>query len=212
MRRDGGEVLILQKPFSNATDPTQRRQEMMPKALFAGKEVQFDIAADGSAVVVVRGSQPINADAPTEEGPKLATHAVYKLEFDESGTPKSGGAIIGSPDDTMCFADPALSADGNRLVIAAGTFADGINFSSKQLLIMPFKPMGAKEGSLLVNGFVRQPSWSPEGDKVAYVKMDEMGKQSIWTISVDGTGEKRISPEGRNFIHPSFSPQKPAQK
>ena len=48
------------------------------------------------------------------------------------------------------------------------------------------------------------PRWSPEGDKIAYVRM-EGGTFNIYTINTDGSNDTQLTREGSNE-NPSWSP------
>lgn len=49
------------------------------------------------------------------------------------------------------------------------------------------------------------PVWSPDGTKIAFYKVIK-GKSSIWTINIDRSNLRQISPEGEDFSHPLFTP------
>ena len=55
----------------------------------------------------------------------------------------------------------------------------------------------------------REPSWSPRGERIAYVRVDpRTGSQTIWTASPDGSGAEQLTGPGEytNLQSPRYSP------
>jgi TolB protein len=50
-----------------------------------------------------------------------------------------------------------------------------------------------------------QPSFSPQGDKVAYAT-NRSGSWDIWVVGVDGSNPTRLTNSASNDMHPSWSP------
>ncbi len=49
----------------------------------------------------------------------------------------------------------------------------------------------------------RDPSWSPGGQQIAFAKEGTLGKDSIWTMRLDGSGLRQLTDDGDN---PAWSP------
>jgi TolB protein len=51
------------------------------------------------------------------------------------------------------------------------------------------------------------PAWSPDGSRLAYMRMDNSGRDEIWIINADGSGERNLtrSPNSNDW-HPAWLP------
>lgn len=49
----------------------------------------------------------------------------------------------------------------------------------------------------------RDPSWSPGGQQIVFAKEGALGKESIWTMKLDGSGLRQLTDDGDN---PAWSP------
>ncbi len=52
----------------------------------------------------------------------------------------------------------------------------------------------------------RQPSWSPDGSKIAFVS-DRLGSPQIFIMNSDGSGVRRLTRSGTYNVNPSWSPK-----
>ncbi len=77
----------------------------------------------------------------------------------------------------------ALSPDGRRLAVGAGTGA-GLNIWIKQLDHGPFT-------RLTFGGLDRRPAWSPDGRVVAFIR-DSANSSAVFGRPVDGSGQDRL--------------------
>ena len=58
---------------------------------------------------------------------------------------------------------------------------------------------------MLTNGW--QPSWSPAGNRIAFVKQEQEGASNIWVVNVDGPSQPRqVTQEAGYKLQPSWSP------
>lgn len=200
MRGNRGEVLVLQDLAPQGGGKLKR-----PEPIAAGERIEFSVSKDGTIVFSIQ-----NFTFPTDEAEQQARqsgqtkppyrHAVAMY----SPAKKERGLLIASDADTQAFGQPAISPDGTRVLFIGGKF-DGTNLDPQGLLIKsisdPLPP------SPVVMGQVFEPSWSPDGNRIAYVKR-EGGKRAIFTANADGTDEKNLTGDKGDFSHPLFSPQR----
>jgi TolB protein len=50
------------------------------------------------------------------------------------------------------------------------------------------------------------PAWSPDGQKIAFVRGERGPGQDIWLMNADGTGQKQLTFNGEQDIMPAWSP------
>lgn len=201
MRRDEGEILIVQQVFGT--------QLPLPKLAAAGESIDLSVdPKNGQVIYAVRGFQwpdPQMVPPQFRRNGKIVTpfrHALFVLD----PTIEGPGQPIGvSPDDKNAFGPPAVSPNGGTLVIPIGEFADGV-VNPKRLVSMPTTPNGAAAMALLVEGAVYEPSWHPTGELITYIKRLD-GRRHIFTISREGRDEKQVSTGEGEYASPLFSPQ-----
>lgn len=206
MRRDEGEICVI-----NYTEPGPDGKTQMPRGFVAGSRVEID--SDGGQVCVVAVHDfkwPDPDNIPQEfikdgRTTRPYKNAVMVLQDVASASPKVI-PIIAAPDDSdQVYSYPTVSPDGSKLLVVLGKQVGDNKVEPVGMLVMPVKEQGGAEAALLVRGEVSDPSWSPDGKKIVYVKRDDEGDNSIYTIGADGGGEARLA-QG-NFLQPKFSPQ-----
>jgi TolB protein len=105
----------------------------------------------------------------------------------------------GFPGDT----DPAWSPDGTRLAverfdIPAGR--DGLYvFDSDGSHFRQVTQSGTR-------GEYIEPQWSPDGAKLVFSIASDTKGHAIFTVNLDGTGERRLTPWSLDGTHPDWSP------
>ena len=56
-------------------------------------------------------------------------------------------------------------------------------------------------------GLHRSPAWSPDGRAIAFTRIPPGDAAQVWIAEVNGSGERRVSPEGPGaYANPSWSP------
>jgi serine/threonine-protein kinase len=108
---------------------------------------------------------------------------------------------------TGAFKDPALSPDGNRLVVAVTT-TQGQQIWVKQL------PRGPLTSITRGSGSAERPAWSPDGRRIAFIRRPGQSRSSIWIQRSDGSAsaeslvvasrsidEVAWAPDGRSVLY-----------
>ena len=143
-----------------------------------------------------------------------STSDIYTM-FDNKG--KALSQITESSD--AYEENPSFSKDGSKIVYnkiqntyyrkvnwAGMLFGFGVSTVIVQNSDIWMKDMTSGETTLLSNGY--QPSFSPDGKKVAYVKYSSDAKStSIWVMNIDGSEQVQVTDAKKGFaFHPRFSP------
>ncbi len=179
-----------------------------PMEIVRGNRVKLDMSTDGRAVIMVQGFRfPDSPDGSVanvkQEKPFL--NALMIVNLDSDGRPKPT-YIMASADDKVVVGDFAISPKGDKIAVVVGTIdADSGSFIPQGLAIMPFEEQGAVQATPILLGEVGEISFSPDGAKLAFIKR-EGSFSNVYRINVDGSGETKISPDGR-YASPIFSPQ-----
>ncbi|MBS1724971.1 MAG: PD40 domain-containing protein [Armatimonadetes bacterium] len=230
MKREADQVLVFNPLLSN-------RNKGLPKPYFAAKQIDFDVLPDGSAIASLHGFQfmdPSNIDPKyLKDGKPQAPFddAIYFLPADGEKPPAVICHTIGGKfffggvgqqptpvetikDGVFALSNPAASPDGGSFAFVLGRSTGG-PVQGLALIAFPLKEGGALKGPGRIGlGDVSQPSWSPEGDRITYVKR-EAGQRAIYVAKLAGGVEEKVS-SGGDYMSPKFSPQiqavaKPAQ-
>jgi len=152
--------------------------------------VPFDLerlATHGEAVPVLEGvaMAPLGAELAWAPAGTL----VYGLTAGGSNNlvvervNRSGAVTVVDSAWSGLFNAFALSPDGRRVAVGAGSAGIGNNIWIKQLEHGPFT-------RLTFTGRDRRPAWSPDGRMVAFVR-DTAGGGDVYARAVDGSGEER---------------------
>ncbi len=205
MRRDQGEVLILQNLAPNAEGKLPR-----PLPVAAGEHVDFDVnPKDGTIVFVVQGFQwPDETQIPAEfrKGNKVTRPFAHLVGHIDPDAKANEGPLAASKDDEISFGSPSISPDGASVVLVAGKYENG-SLSPKALAAAPIQQGGMNLAARLAIGEVYEPVWSPDGETIAFAERQKSGKRAIVTIHKDGSGRTVLGGDTGNFGNPSFSPQ-----
>jgi Tol biopolymer transport system component len=130
----------------------------------------------------------------SNRGGDYAKPVLYTMNLDGSDQKKFGLAV--DVDGT----DPDWSPVTNKIVFCRGSAAKG------ELWVMdgssPFPLLTARKITDNIDNN-RNPVWSPDGAKVAFVS-DTYGNDDIFTINADGTNVRRVTYEKSHERHPSW--------
>lgn len=204
MSRDQGQVFVINPRVVN--DPN-----FPPLPLAAGAEINVDTTPDGAVVVSIRDFEyPDMTNLPPdliEDGRPIfpyrnALMFVRWLGIEEE--PELFPIVL-SEDDEVAFGAPAISPDGSMIAAPVGPVVEGV-FRPQMLAIFPARFGGGSESVVVLNGDVSDISWHPSGNSLVYIKSGLDGARAVHTIDRTGANETRVSPPGRNFSSPRFSP------
>lgn len=176
-----------------------------PQTLARGNKVALETLPDGRAVVMVRGFKaPVGPDGqPPQDFQKPFENALVLVNVDAQGVPQVE-VMFAAPDDKNAVGDIAVSPNGDRLAAVVGKVVDG-QFVAEGLVVMPIEAQAAMKATPVMQGNISQVSWSPDGERLIYIKSDG-ANSNIYSVATSGTGEKQIGPDGR-YGMPKFSPQ-----
>ncbi|MFZ4507384.1 MAG: TolB family protein [Fimbriimonas sp.] len=203
IRGDTNEVLIVQ----NMSPKTEREQLPVPVA--AGEKIDVDVnPKDGSLVFAVMNFSTPDGKIPPQwikngKVTKPFEHLLARID----PTKEQAEPIATSNSNDSAFGSPRISPDGAAVLVAIGSFVPGSGLEPKGLFSMPNAVGGGQAAARLAIGAIFEPSWSPDGTRIAYAKRVD-GKRAIFTSSKDGSGERNVSGSKGNFGSPLFSPQK----
>ncbi|MBS1703919.1 MAG: PD40 domain-containing protein [Armatimonadetes bacterium] len=206
-REDRGESLIVQD-----SEPDDQGRMRPPRLVFIAEKINIAVdPVSGGLVFTLTDVLPILDDQGNPvEGPDGKpikygfNHAILRT-VDQGGN--LGMQMIGaSPSKELCFASPVVSPDGNSMMFLAGKYKGEGNMEVTSLNSCPFVENGIQGASLLVPGIVTDPTFSPNGRQIAFVKEDG-GKQAIFLATSNGSDVKNLTGSSGNFATPLFSPQ-----
>ena len=113
----------------------------------------------------------------------------------------TGLHAIGPRHVALGSSTPAWSPDGRTLVYTRETQGN--------TALWAIGADGSRMRKLVTSVFATQPSFSPDGRRVAFIGIDGKGRMGIWTVGADGRGARRLQvvPGSKTFFHyPVYSP------
>jgi Tol biopolymer transport system component len=100
--------------------------------------------------------------------------------------------------------DPSWSPDGTRIAVQRfdiPTGRDGIYIMNAD----GSHPVQVTQNDARLGENV-EPQWSPDGTKLVFGIASDTRGHALFTINLDGTSEKRITPWGLDALHADWSP------
>ncbi len=198
MRRDNGEVLVLQD-----MQPVDGKFPQ-PKALTAGEHVDFDVnPKDGNIVYTVQHfmwpeKPPMDEKGQLVKKPFQNAAVIFDLQDGK-------GSVIAANDATG-FGSPTIKPDGTLVAMVLGTVDNGA-LTPKGLVTFPTVQDPAFK-QMRIPGEIYEPSWSPDGVHLVFALRGKDGKRSIFDLRTDdGTMRNVTGDSGGDFAFPRFSPQ-----
>ncbi|HEY0866797.1 MAG TPA: hypothetical protein VGE01_05450 [Fimbriimonas sp.] len=206
MKRDAGEILIIQ----NLVRREDGRLEP-PRTITAGERVDFDVnpKTGGMVYSVVNFQWPDPERVPRQfvKGNRVTTPYRNMIGLVGTTEQETSGPVVVSNDDRTAFLSPRISPDGTTVLAVVGPYdRDSSSVQPQALVSMPAEVGGAQQIRRLAVGEVYEPSWSPNGAKIAFARRQD-GRRTIFTIDRDGGSERNVSGDQGDFGWPLFSPQ-----
>ena len=163
-------------------------------ACVATPEPQLEVSP--SVEVAVVGASP--TQAPTEPDPNIDTKPdIYLVD------PKSGAVtlLLSAPGSQT---NAEVSPHGRRVVYESRAHGD-----PSQIFVL--KADGAKRRLTHLNGGASDPTWSPDGTKIAFSGIrrrdgDLWPDADIFVMNADGTHIRRFAGTPKDDGHPDWSP------
>jgi Tol biopolymer transport system component len=171
--------------------------------IYAAADYLWRVRADGSGSperLELAGRSPL-LPSVSKTGTRLAFARlnlemdIYKLPFGGSPTPLLASA----------FADlfPKHSPDGRRIAFQSGRAGGG--FQDQAVWLADVDGSNATRLTRGPGVLQGSPSWSPDGQWVAFDAGSEIGKMAIWVIRTDGSGLRQVTRGPGKGAVPSWS-------
>ena len=200
-----GEILVIQPLIQD-----QKGNLLPPKAVMAGERIDIDVnPVTGDLAFACTGYDFIN-DQQRREATKNGKvqrpfiNAVGMVDLSDPSIPRLV-PMIASMSSDEAYGTPRVSPDGERILLTIGAWKES-TLTPQVLVSAPIDPTKEKGRQLQV-GEIFEPSWSPAGDRIVFVRR-ENGKRQIFVANADGSGATSITGDKGDFAHPLFSPQK----
>ncbi|MBL0939178.1 MAG: PD40 domain-containing protein [Gemmatimonadaceae bacterium] len=138
-------------------------------------------------------------DSPTEPSPHPSTETTYDLLYEQmpanSSTPKlvvrdeDSGQIRDLFDRLTPGGQPSVSADGQRVVfVAASTTPDAYDYQDIFFVTRNASPRRIT----LTDGPEFAPAISPNGQRIAFIRLTETGNTQLYLADIDGRNEMAV--------------------
>jgi Tol biopolymer transport system component len=177
--------------FSQVT--ASQEAELWPNLSPDGKLVAFASAAGGKVDIYVQRIGGHNATNLTSDSPDADDQPAFspdgaRIAFRST---RGGGGIFvmgATGESVRRLSDfgnnPTWSPDGRSVVVSDV----GFQIPTSRPGVGKLWVLSVDDGSKreLSTGDAVQPSWSPDGSRIAYWGMVEGGQRDIWTVSADG--------------------------
>ena len=198
--------------FSQVT--TTEEAELWPHLAPDGESVVYASAAAGNMDIYVQRIGGQNATNLTRDSPAVDSQPAFSPDgslIAFHSTRDSGGVfLMGATGESVrrlsdAGFNPAWSPDSRFIVVSDTTFAGPNSRPRRGRLSVLSVADGSQRA--LPTGDAVQPSWSPDGARIAYWGVTERGQRDIWTIAADGSGEPiRVTSDAAVDWSPVWAP------
>lgn len=188
-RIDDGEQVVLQ-------DLAQAQQQFTLPVVIGGAQVDLDWSPTGQSLVVSGAGLIV----PTSEG-EQRMGGVIRFDFGDASSEVKPLPLWLSPDNSQAAIEVAWSPDGARV---AFVLCERLKNGDLKRIGLATVPESGGAPTLIVEGEVYHPNWSPDGQQLVFA-MGKPGDRQIYTVRIDGTDLKQRTQSG-DYITPKWSP------
>ncbi len=217
---EGGAINLTGDYFQGSSDPSwspdgsQIAFVFMDNAISGGDDTAgiAVMNSDGTGIVKIRSVPCVGGCSPPR-GPDWSpdgTRIVFTNDDGDIYTMNPDGTdLVNLTNHLSRNATPAWSPDGSKIAFASNR---GGRVRQSGRFIWEIHIMNA-DGSEVVSLTAAlpsswEPSWSPDGDKIAFMVYPENSRQDIWVMNSDGTGQENITnAPSRTEVQPSWRPR-----
>jgi Tol biopolymer transport system component len=198
--------------FTRLTE--QADAELFPSLSPDGKVFVYASPAAGNGDIYLQRVGGKNAINLTRNSSSDDTHPVFSPdgEYIAFRSERDGGGIfiMGATGESVKRItdfgyNPAWSPDGQKIVCAQDNFVEPNNrtvLPSKLWMVV----VATGQKRLISEGDAVQPTWSPEGHRIAYGGIHKGGRRDIWTIPADGGEAIPVTDDPAVDWNPVWSP------
>lgn len=193
-----GRALIIQ----NMRPETE--EDVFPVVPLMGEEIEVAMHPSSPLVVVVvkdfrwpfPDRVPEQMKNPDGTIRRPFVNGVFLFDLGGGNPP---AIMFQSADGSEALGSPAISPDGTKLALTHYARQE-TRMAPQGLVVVPVE---GGEMRRLVTGGASEPSWSADGDRIAYIKGGD-----VWTIRADGADAKNLTNGKGRYNSPKFSPKK----
>ncbi len=199
-QEERGETLLIQD-FELDKDGKLRP----PMQVFAAERIEIDVDTKSGVLVanVIEATPPLGDDGkPLKLG---FIHGIFIIDPSKSGKEVATPVLL-SPELRRCATEVKCSPDGSSLLLVAAEYTGDGNGKSIGLVSCPLVAGGGSSGSLLVPGTVSNPTFSPDGTKIAFIKR-EGANRAVFIADANGSNARNLTGTSGDYSRPLFSPQ-----
>jgi Tol biopolymer transport system component len=197
--------------FTQLTD--QPGEELFPSLSPDGKSFIYASYASGNWDIYLQrvgGQKPINL---TKDSPAHDTQPAFSPDGEQIAfrSERDGGGIfiMGATGESVRRLtdfghNPAWSPDGKHIICATDSVAgpEG-RYEGSQLWSIT---VATSQKQLIPTGDAVQPSWSPQGDRIAYWGIHKGGQRDLWTVPANGGPPIQVTDDAFVDWNPVWSP------
>ncbi len=188
-RIDEGEQVVLQ-------DLRRTSQQFTLPVVIAGEQVDLDWAPKGQSLVVGGAGLVV----PTAEG-ELRVGGIIRFDFGENSGEIKPLPLWLSRDNSQAAIELVWSPDGSRV---AFVLCERRRDGALQRVGLATVPETGGAPTVIVEGEVYHPHWSPDGQQLVFA-MGKPGNRQIYTVRIDGTELTQRTQSG-DYLTPKWSP------